>query len=107
MPVGDISREKIQKWVTQNNLAPDTQHNRLKTARSFLEFARLAKYIPLNPVKGEDNKIKLPKPQRGEILSYGPREIRRLFWPRNVFSVNSNGVERAVRRLGIEIRGSC
>jgi hypothetical protein len=79
IPVGDISREKIQKWVTQNNLAPDTQHNRLKTARSFLEFARLAKYIPLNPVKGEDNKIKLPKPQRGEILSYGPREIRRLF----------------------------
>ena len=79
IPVGDISREKIQRWVTQNNLAPDTQHNRLKTARSFLEFARLAKYIPLNPVKGEDNKIKLPKPQRGEILSYGPREIRRLF----------------------------
>jgi type I restriction enzyme S subunit len=27
--------------------------------------------------------------------------------PRNFFSVNSKGVERSVRRLGIEIRGSC
>ena len=79
IPVGDISREKVQRWGTQNNFAPDTQHNCLTTARRFLEFARLAKYIPRDPVKGEDNKIKLPKPQRGEILGYGPSEIRRLF----------------------------
>jgi integrase len=78
MPVGDISRDHVQRWVTQNHLSADAQHNRLKTARGFLEFARRAKYISLNPVKGEDNQIRLPKPQRGEILSYGPQQIRRL-----------------------------
>ncbi len=77
--IGEITREDIERWVTNSTLAAGTQANRLVTVRAFLQWAKKRRYISISPIEGAANVIDLPDSNTGEIQSYGPSEVTALF----------------------------
>jgi len=75
--IGDIRREDVQRWVIAGECSLSHQRNKRATVSGLLKYACSARYISINPIAG-DNGIKIAKGSKGEVLSYGPKEMRRL-----------------------------
>ena len=76
--ITDVNRGHIEKWLERLEGAAETKRNRVRTVRHFLEWARRNRYIAINPLMGKDNAIEIGEEKRGDILSYGPKEMSAL-----------------------------
>ncbi len=78
--IRDLSREFIEAWISEAGGKAETKKNRIRTVRHFLEWARRSNYIPFNPIMGRDNAIAVGEEKKGDILSYGVKEVRSLLY---------------------------
>jgi len=76
--IGDITRDHVEDWLEAIGGASETKKNRIRTIRHFLERVRRNKYISINPLMGRDNTIAIGEEKKGDILSYGLKEMRAL-----------------------------
>ena len=76
--IADITREHVEDWIEAVGGASETKKNRIRTIRHFLEWVRRNKYISINPLMGRDNTIAIGEEKKGDILSYGVKEMRAL-----------------------------
>ena len=76
--IRDITREHVELWLSEVGGKSETKKNRIRTVRHFLEWGRRANYIPFNPLMGRDNSIAIGEEKKGDILSYGTREMKLL-----------------------------
>lgn len=76
--IRDLNRDFIEAWLMAAGGKAETKKNRIRTVRHFLEWARRSNFIPFNPIMGRDNAISVGEEKKGDILSYGVKEVKSL-----------------------------
>jgi len=73
-----LTADFVKAYVTGNGFAPATQRRILSTLKTFCKWLVRNKHATRNPLAGDENYIRLAKPEAVEILSFGVTESRRL-----------------------------
>lgn len=76
--IGGITADYAKKYLLSNAFAPATQRRILSTLKTFCTWLVRHKHAVRNPLTGDENYIRLAKPEATEILAFGVTEVRSL-----------------------------